>query len=114
MSEQIDAARIDRVFRFEPLDQVVQKIGAVLTPVYPTISVSELEFVLNDAAVKLVFVKLVSVTLFKTIVAPLTAILVSSSWSLPLIEKLCAFIKRTVRKKIAVSIILLAIKKDSL
>ncbi|MEP6951436.1 MAG: long-chain fatty acid--CoA ligase [Ginsengibacter sp.] len=38
------------------LDLAVQKIGAVLTPVYPTINVSELEFVLNDAAVKIVFV----------------------------------------------------------
>ncbi|MEO6637099.1 MAG: long-chain fatty acid--CoA ligase [Ginsengibacter sp.] len=38
------------------LDLAVQQIGAVLTPVYPTINVSELEFVLRDAAVKLVFV----------------------------------------------------------
>jgi long-chain acyl-CoA synthetase len=38
------------------LDLAVQKIGAVLTPVYPTINVNELEFVLNDAEVKLVFV----------------------------------------------------------
>ena len=38
------------------LDLAVQKIGAVLTPVYPTINVNELEFVLNDAAVKIVFV----------------------------------------------------------
>lgn len=38
------------------LDLAVQQIGAVLTPIYPTISVHELEFVLNDAAVKLVFV----------------------------------------------------------
>src|SRR5688572_6655596 len=38
------------------LDLAVQKIGALLTPVYPTINVNELEFVLNDAAVKLVFV----------------------------------------------------------
>ena len=38
------------------LDLAVQKIGAVLTPVYPTINANELEFVLNDAAVKLVFV----------------------------------------------------------
>ncbi|MEP6584610.1 MAG: long-chain fatty acid--CoA ligase [Ginsengibacter sp.] len=38
------------------LDLAVQQIGAVLIPVYPTISVSELEFILNDAAVKLVFV----------------------------------------------------------
>ena len=38
------------------LDLAVQQIGAVLTPIYPTISVGELEFVLNDAQVKLVFV----------------------------------------------------------
>jgi long-chain acyl-CoA synthetase len=38
------------------LDLAVQKIGAVLVPVYPTLAVGELEFVLNDAEVKLVFV----------------------------------------------------------
>jgi long-chain acyl-CoA synthetase len=38
------------------LDLAVQRIGAVLVPVYPTINVNELEFVLNDAQVKLVFV----------------------------------------------------------
>ena len=38
------------------LDLAVQQVGAVLTPIYPTISVNELEFVLNDASVKLVFV----------------------------------------------------------
>lgn len=38
------------------LDLAVQQIGAVLTPVYPTISVKELEFVLNDAQVKMAFV----------------------------------------------------------
>lgn len=38
------------------LDLAVQQTGAVLTPIYPTISVMELEFILNDAAVKLVFV----------------------------------------------------------
>jgi long-chain acyl-CoA synthetase len=38
------------------LDMAVQQVGAVLVPVYPTINVSELEFVLNDAQVKLVFV----------------------------------------------------------
>ncbi|MFN5647176.1 MAG: AMP-dependent synthetase/ligase [Sphingobacteriales bacterium] len=38
------------------LDLAVQQIGAVLTPIYPTISVNELEYVLNDAQVKLVFV----------------------------------------------------------
>ncbi|MDE3248455.1 MAG: long-chain fatty acid--CoA ligase [Bacteroidota bacterium] len=38
------------------LDLAVQQIGAVLTPVYPTINVNELEFVLNDANVKMVFV----------------------------------------------------------
>ncbi len=38
------------------LDLAVQKIGAILVPLYPTLSVNELEFVLNDAGVKLVFV----------------------------------------------------------
>lgn len=38
------------------LDLAVQQIGAVLTPIYPTINVNELEFVLNDAQVKIVFV----------------------------------------------------------
>ncbi len=38
------------------LDLAVQQIGAVLTPVYPTISVNELEFVLSDARVKAIFV----------------------------------------------------------
>jgi long-chain acyl-CoA synthetase len=38
------------------VDLAVQQIGAVLTPVYPTINVNELEFVLNDAQVKLIFV----------------------------------------------------------
>lgn len=38
------------------LDLGVQQIGALLTPVYPTISVSELEFILKDAEVKVVFV----------------------------------------------------------
>ena len=38
------------------LDLAVQQIGAILVPIYPTINVNELEFVLNDAQVKLVFV----------------------------------------------------------
>jgi long-chain acyl-CoA synthetase len=38
------------------LDLAVQKIGAVLVPIYPTLALPELEFILNDAAVKLVFV----------------------------------------------------------
>jgi long-chain acyl-CoA synthetase len=38
------------------LDLAVQKTGGVLTPIYPTINPNELEFILNDAAVKLVFV----------------------------------------------------------
>jgi len=38
------------------LDLAVQQIGAILTPIYPTINVNELEFVLNDAQVKVVFV----------------------------------------------------------
>lgn len=38
------------------LDLAVQQIGAVLVPVYPTINVNELEFVLQDAQVKMIFV----------------------------------------------------------
>ncbi len=37
------------------VDLAVQQIGAVLTPVYPTINVSELEFVLSNAQVKVIF-----------------------------------------------------------
>lgn len=38
------------------LDLAVQKIGAVLVPIYPTLAINELEFVINDAEIKLVFV----------------------------------------------------------
>jgi long-chain acyl-CoA synthetase len=38
------------------LDLAVQKLGAVLTPFYPTIHINELEYVLNDAKVKYMFV----------------------------------------------------------
>jgi Long-chain acyl-CoA synthetases (AMP-forming) len=38
------------------LDIAVQQIGAVLTPIYPTINLHELEFILSDAEVKIVFV----------------------------------------------------------
>lgn len=38
------------------LDLAVQQIGAILIPVYPTINVNELEFVLNDSQVKMIFV----------------------------------------------------------
>ena len=38
------------------VDLAVQQIGAVLTPVYPTININELEFILQDAEVKIVFV----------------------------------------------------------
>jgi len=38
------------------LDLAVQQMGAVLVPLYPTIHISDLEFVLNDAQVKAVFV----------------------------------------------------------
>jgi len=37
-------------------DLAVQQIGAILTPIYPTINVHELEFVLNEAQVKIIFV----------------------------------------------------------
>lgn len=38
------------------LDLAVQQIGAILVPIYPTINVNELEFVLSDAQVKIAFV----------------------------------------------------------
>src|SRR5688500_7387294 len=38
------------------LDLAVQKTGGVLTPFYPTIHINELEYVLNDAQVKFIFV----------------------------------------------------------
>src|SRR5580658_6243989 len=38
------------------VDAAVQQTGAVLTPVYPTLAVGELEFILNDARVKIMFV----------------------------------------------------------
>src|SRR5438270_2730585 len=38
------------------LDLAVQQIGAVLVPIYPTAHVNDIEFVFNDAKVKLVFV----------------------------------------------------------
>jgi long-chain acyl-CoA synthetase len=37
-------------------DLAVQRVGAILTPIYPTISIGELEFILNDAQVKIIFV----------------------------------------------------------
>src|SRR3954466_10433735 len=38
------------------LDLATQQIGVVLVPLYPTIHINDLEFVLNDAGVKAVFV----------------------------------------------------------
>ena len=38
------------------VDLAIQKIGAILTPIYPTININELKFVLNDAQVKIAFV----------------------------------------------------------
>jgi len=38
------------------LDLAVQQTGAILVPLYPTIHINDLEFVLNDAQVKAVFV----------------------------------------------------------
>lgn len=38
------------------LDLAIQQTGAVLVPLYPTLANAELEFILNDAAIKLVFV----------------------------------------------------------
>ncbi len=38
------------------LDMACQQIGAALCPIYPTTNVNELEFIFNDAAVKLAFI----------------------------------------------------------
>ena len=38
------------------IDLAVQKIGAVLAPIYPTINVNELQFILNDSQAKMIFV----------------------------------------------------------
>jgi long-chain acyl-CoA synthetase len=38
------------------LDMACQQIGALLCPVYPTTNINELEFIFNDAEVKLVFI----------------------------------------------------------
>jgi len=38
------------------LDLAIQQTGAILTPIYPTISPNELEFIFNDASIKMVFV----------------------------------------------------------
>jgi len=38
------------------LDLAVQQMGAILVPLYPTIHINDLEFILNDAQVKAVFV----------------------------------------------------------
>lgn len=38
------------------LDLAVQQTGAILAPIYPTINVQDLEFILKDAHVKIVFV----------------------------------------------------------
>jgi long-chain acyl-CoA synthetase len=38
------------------LDLAVQKAGAILVPIYPTVHIGDLEFVLNDAQVKMVFI----------------------------------------------------------
>ena len=38
------------------LDLAVQQIGAVLIPIYPTVSDIDLEFILKDAGVKMIFV----------------------------------------------------------
>ena len=37
-------------------DMAVQQAGGVLTPIYPTININELEFILQDAEVKIIFV----------------------------------------------------------
>lgn len=47
------------------VDMAVQKIGAVLTPIYPTTNVNELQFILNDVQAKIIFVS--DKTLFEKI-----------------------------------------------
>jgi long-chain acyl-CoA synthetase len=37
-------------------DMAIQQIGAVPAPIYPTVSLTDLEFILNDAEVKIIFV----------------------------------------------------------
>jgi len=49
------------------VDLAVQQTGAVLAPIYPTISTLELSYVLNDAAVKIIFVN--DEDLFKKVVS---------------------------------------------
>ena len=46
-------------------DYAVQQIGAVLVPIYPTINVHEMEYILNDAQVKLIIVS--DKTLYKKV-----------------------------------------------
>src|SRR5580698_9408429 len=57
MEEGMDKVAIVSKNRPEWLmvDAAVQQTGAILTPIYPTIAVSELEFILNDAQVKTIF-----------------------------------------------------------
>lgn len=38
------------------VDQAVQQIGAVLAPIYPTITVNDLQFILQEAEVRIIFV----------------------------------------------------------
>lgn len=38
------------------VDMAIQRIGAVSVPIYPTINPAELQFILQDAAVKLIFI----------------------------------------------------------
>jgi long-chain acyl-CoA synthetase len=60
------------------LDMAVQQSGAILVPVYPTIHINELEFILNDAHVKMIFVNdrdgLEKISLLRSRVPALTQI----------------------------------------
>jgi long-chain acyl-CoA synthetase len=60
------------------LDMAVQQSGAILVPVYPTIHINELEFILNDAQVKMIFVNdrdgLEKISLLRSRVPTLTQI----------------------------------------
>ncbi len=55
-----DAAKVAIISNNRPewvmVDLAVQQTGAILVPVYPTTNPLELEFIFNDAAVKIVFV----------------------------------------------------------
>jgi long-chain acyl-CoA synthetase len=54
--DQLSAGLLSLGISGHILDLACQQIGAILCPVYPTTNVNELEFIFNDATVKLAFV----------------------------------------------------------